>query len=225
MIISLQMKVENLVITGDSELIINHIRKKYKVKKEKLKCYAKRVSELMYSFNSFNISFIPREKNQKDDALAVSTSLFNTKDCQGQGTYHVKTIFRPSIPDNQEYLQVFENDEHVVNFLTDDDPITKVDPVEDQNLQGEVHEENHKLSPKKYINLESLFTRDDQIKISKPLEEPSVRKVQETQKINIGTLESPKYINLGTSCTKEEIDQYTQFLNIFKMYLHGVMMI
>jgi ribonuclease HI len=64
MIISLQMKVENLVITGDSKLIINHIRKKYKVKKEKLKCYAKRVSELMDSFNSFNISFIPRENNQ-----------------------------------------------------------------------------------------------------------------------------------------------------------------
>jgi len=43
------------------------------------------------------------------------------------------------------------------------------------------------------------------------LEEPSIIKVQETQKINIGALESPKHINLGTSCTKEEIDQYTQF--------------
>jgi hypothetical protein len=128
----------------------------------------------------------------------------------------VKTIFRPSIPDNQEYLQVFENDEHVVNFLTDDDPITKVDPEEDQNLQGEVHEQNHKLSPKKYISLESLFTRDDQMKISKPLEEPSVRKVQETQKINIGTPESPKYINLGTNCTKEEIDQYTHLFKYFQ---------
>jgi ribonuclease HI len=225
MIISLQMKVENLVITGDSELIINHIRKKYKVKKEKLKCYAKRVPELMYFFQFFNISFIPIEKNQKVDALAVSTSLFNTEDCQGQGTYHVKTIFDHQFQTIKNIYIFFENDEHVVNFLTDDDPINKVDPVEDHNLQGEVHKENHKLSPKKYINLESLFTRDDQINISEPLEEPFVRKVQETQKINIGTLESPKYINLGTSCTKEEIDQYTHFLKIFKMYLHGVMMI
>ena len=36
MIIALQMKVENLVINGDLELIIYHFGKKYKVKKEKL---------------------------------------------------------------------------------------------------------------------------------------------------------------------------------------------
>jgi hypothetical protein len=58
--------------------------------------------------------------------------------------------------------------------------------------------------------------RDDQTKISKPLEEPSVRKVQETHKINIGTPESPKYINLGTSCTKEERDKYTQLFKEFQ---------
>jgi ribonuclease HI len=65
MILSLQMKVENMVVTGDSKLVINHIKKKYRIKKEKLKHYARRVCELMDSFNSFNISFIPREKNKK----------------------------------------------------------------------------------------------------------------------------------------------------------------
>jgi ribonuclease HI len=79
MIISIQMKVEHLVVTGDSELIINHIKRKYKVKREKLKCYVKRVTELMDSFKYFNISFIPREKNKKFDALAVTASLFKTK--------------------------------------------------------------------------------------------------------------------------------------------------
>jgi hypothetical protein len=113
----------------------------------------------------------------------------------------VKTIFQPSIPDNQEYLQFFENDEHVVIFFTDEDTITEVDPKESQNLQKKINEQSQKPSPKKYINLESLFPRDDQTKISKPLEEPFVRKVQETHKINIGTPESPKYINLGTGCT------------------------
>jgi hypothetical protein len=32
--LALQMKIEHLIITGDSELVINHIRKKYKIKKE-----------------------------------------------------------------------------------------------------------------------------------------------------------------------------------------------
>jgi hypothetical protein len=49
------------------------------------------------------------------------------------------------ILDNQEYLQVFENDEYVVNFLTDDDPITEVYLEEDQNLHEEVHEKIHKF--------------------------------------------------------------------------------
>jgi len=69
-------------------------------------------------------------------------------------------------------------------------------------LQEEIQEESKKPSPKKYVSLESLFTRDYQTKISKLLEEPSVRKVQDTYRINVGAPESIKYTNLGTSCTK-----------------------
>jgi ribonuclease HI len=93
MILSLQMKVENMVVTSDSELVINHIRKKYIIKKEKLKHYARRVCELMDSFNSFNISFIPRENNQKADLLAVVASLFNTKDSWSQEYFSCKDNF------------------------------------------------------------------------------------------------------------------------------------
>jgi hypothetical protein len=37
LILSLQMQVENLVVIGDLELVINHIKKKYRIKKERLK--------------------------------------------------------------------------------------------------------------------------------------------------------------------------------------------
>jgi hypothetical protein len=46
-------------------------------------------------------------------------SLFNTNDSQNHNTFHVKTIFQPSIHDNQEYWQVFENYEHIAKFLAD----------------------------------------------------------------------------------------------------------
>jgi hypothetical protein len=55
----------------------------------------------------FQYIFYPRENNQKSNSLAVAASLFNTKYSQGQGTYHVKTIFQPSVPDSQEHLQVY----------------------------------------------------------------------------------------------------------------------
>jgi ribonuclease HI len=58
------MKVEHLIVTGDSDLVINQVTQRYKIKKERIKLYFKRVNKFMESFNSFNISFIPRYKNQ-----------------------------------------------------------------------------------------------------------------------------------------------------------------
>jgi ribonuclease HI len=85
--LALQIKIEHLIITGDSVLVINHIKKKYKIKKEKLKFYAKRVNELMNSFSSFNIYFIPRDKNQKEKSLEVVASLFDPDNSQRQNSF------------------------------------------------------------------------------------------------------------------------------------------
>jgi hypothetical protein len=112
----------------------------------------------------------------------------------------VKRIFRPSVPDNQEYLQVFENDEQLNDFLANEN-----DCKEDDDNVSPV--------PKDCVKSESLFTRDDQEKNLK--EEVSVCKVQETRKINIGTEISPKYVNLGIDCMPEEVAQYT---TLFKEY-------
>jgi hypothetical protein len=97
----------NLVVTRYSELKINHIIKKYKIKKDKLKHYAKKVWDIIDSFNSFNITFVPREKNKKTYSLVVATSHFKTYDSQNPNNFHVKIVFRPSIPHNQEYWKVF----------------------------------------------------------------------------------------------------------------------
>jgi ribonuclease HI len=74
------MKIEHLIINGDCELVINQITQKYKIKKNRLKLYVKRVNELMDSFSSFNISFVPREQNLKSDSLILVASLFNPYD-------------------------------------------------------------------------------------------------------------------------------------------------
>jgi hypothetical protein len=160
----------------------------------------KRVNEPMEDFNSFNISFIPREKNQKLDSLALVASLSNLKDIQSKSSFQVTRIFRPSIPNNQEYLQVFENDEQLNAFLAN---------------ENDCKEDNDSLAPipKDCVKSESLFTRYDQAKNLK--EEVSMRKVQETRKINIGTESSPKYVNLGIDCTPEEVAQY---IVLFKDY-------
>jgi ribonuclease HI len=75
-----EIKIEHLIVNGDSELVVNQVTQRYKIKKERLKLYFKRVNELMESFISFNISFIPRDNNQKEDSLALAASLSNPDD-------------------------------------------------------------------------------------------------------------------------------------------------
>jgi hypothetical protein len=59
--------------------------------------------------------------------LVVDAYVFNAEDSQSHGTFHVMTIFRPSILDNQEYLKFFENDENISGFLTDNDSMISND--------------------------------------------------------------------------------------------------
>jgi hypothetical protein len=110
-------------------------------------------------------------------------------------------MFKPSIPDNQDRMQLFENDEQVVGFLTDSND--SFESLDDQT---------HVYIPKYCISIESPFTRDDQMKIHDPKEVTSIKKVQETRKINFGTDDIIKYINLGTNCTKKEVDRYNALL-------------
>jgi hypothetical protein len=58
----------------------------------------------MESFSSFNISFIPGDKNQKADLLALAASLSNPDDIQRKTYFQVERAFRPYVPDNMEYL-------------------------------------------------------------------------------------------------------------------------
>jgi ribonuclease HI len=79
-ILAQEMKIEHLSVTRNSELVINQVNQRYKIKKERLKLYFKRVNELMESFSSFNIYFIPRDTNHNANSLALVASLSNPDD-------------------------------------------------------------------------------------------------------------------------------------------------
>jgi ribonuclease HI len=93
MILPWEMKAEHLIVIGDSELVINQVTQRYKIKKERLKLYFKRVNKLMESFSSFNIAFIPRDKNYKADSLALAASLSNPDDAQRKMSFQVERDF------------------------------------------------------------------------------------------------------------------------------------
>jgi hypothetical protein len=136
-------------VTDDSELVINQVTQRYKIKKERLKLYFKRVNEFMEAFSSFNISFIPRDKNQKEYSLPLADSLSNLDDVQRKTYFQVERIFRPSLPNNQEYLQVFENDEELEFFFMNDDEYEDIDII---------------VFPRNCIQSKYFFIRDDHAK-------------------------------------------------------------
>jgi hypothetical protein len=79
--------------------------------------------------------------------LSLAASLSNPDDIKRKTSFQVERVFQPFVPDNLEYLQVFKNDEHLENYVFNDD---------------DDDEDNHISVVLKYcIPYESLFTKDD----------------------------------------------------------------
>ena len=68
-------------------------------------------------FNAFNINAVPRLQNVAADLLATFTSILvpTNKKCS------IELIFRPSVPDNVTNLRVFDDDEQIIDFFTNEE--------------------------------------------------------------------------------------------------------
>jgi hypothetical protein len=71
------MDVENLVVFGDSEIVVKQVRNEIHCLSPHMKNYQNEVWGLMHKFLAFNINSIPRMSNSKVDLLAnVYSKLF-----------------------------------------------------------------------------------------------------------------------------------------------------
>ena len=74
------------------------------------------VLELVKGFKECKFSSIPRKENAEAESLAISASLFQIPQ-NPKEKYQIEVRHRPSIPDNVDHWQVFENDEQISKFL------------------------------------------------------------------------------------------------------------
>ena len=58
----------------------------------------------------------PEQKNQRADALAKAASMFAPPTIF-KLKYHIEMRHKPSIPNNIQHWQVFEDDEQIIHFL------------------------------------------------------------------------------------------------------------
>jgi ribonuclease HI len=101
------MKIEELAVFGDVELIVHQVRNLYQAKHPRLRTYKNEVWDMVDSFFlDFNISFFPREENNMEDSLVVLASNFIFP-LPPKLKYEVEVKYRPSIPNNVKHWKVF----------------------------------------------------------------------------------------------------------------------
>ena len=68
-------------------------------------------------FNTFNINAVPRLQNAAADLLATSASRLVTTN----NNCSIELIFRPSVPENVTNMRVFDDNEQLIEFFTNEE--------------------------------------------------------------------------------------------------------
>ena len=111
-----EMKIKNMQVFGDVDLIIQQVNKSFQVKHVRLKAYRDEVLTVIKSFVKFKITFIPRAMNELADSLAISACTF-IPPIPPKLNYEIKLKYKPSLPDNVKFWKVFEYDAELTRFL------------------------------------------------------------------------------------------------------------
>jgi hypothetical protein len=186
------------------------------------------VHRLIEHFEAFNITAFPRTKNTLVDSLATVTSRISPLEDYEASWFTVELLYKPSVPNNISNWKVFEGDEQIINFLTNqenfkdlviDDELFQEHLVEiDPHKQGGETDQSadkprfHTI-PNGVSNLENLFDLRKIFKGSTNTKTRSSCPMYET--INLGTPQNHKNMNIGKTVSKEERKAY---LKLFKEY-------
>lgn len=123
---------------------------------------------------------------------------------EGLKKFTVELTPVPSIPDNVTNFQVFEDDKHILDFLTNTD-VFLTQMIDEEDIEGAVFDPegivNLKTNtiPKGMIELELIFDLDKlQVIKSHNVEENAC------ETVNLGNEEQVKNVFIGKACTSQE---------------------
>jgi hypothetical protein len=133
------MKIEELSVFMDAELIFHQVINMYQAKNPRLRAYRNEVWDMIDSFFlAFNILFVPREENYVEDFLVVSTSNFKVL-LSPKLKYEVEINYKPSIPNNVKHWKLFEDDMEIKKFFETVDEFLDMHIDKDQDSEEIPH--------------------------------------------------------------------------------------
>jgi ribonuclease HI len=174
---ALDMHIQNLIVFGDSEIMVGQVRNSIHCLTSHLKCYQYEVWSLINKFSAFNINSIPRSSNAEADLLANVASKLLPADGLSPNAFSMELLFQPSIPDNIMNWRVFDDDQQIINFLHMEETFQGAvidEQTHDDNLHDFTVIPNRKPSealsdmvnslPKSVARLEKFYDFEDKFK-------------------------------------------------------------
>jgi len=221
---AMDLNIKEVKVFEDSKIIVRQLRNTIHCNSPHLKNYQQEVHRLIENFEAFNITTIPREKNILVDSLATAASRLSPLEDYEASQFTVEFLYKPSVPNNISNWKVFEGDEQIINFLTNqdnfrdlaiDDEIfqeqsARTDPQTDQSTEKS---KSHMI-PKGISNLENIFDLRERFNGSKNTKTGSSCPMHET--IKLRTLKNQKNVNLSKKISKEERKAYLKLFRQFQ---------
>lgn len=183
----------NLQVFGDSNLIVNMIKRIYTPSNKLMRHYTTLASKKISDFATFSIAHINRSMNTIVDGLAMFSTRLDRYDMA------IITLYRPHFLDNDESWNIFEDYDTILGFLKD----------EVQEPSRVINTELNRY-PKGLAHLEGTFSPSDASKI-RTSENKFSKKIDQVEQVNIGTETGPKILNLSKSCSPHEKEKFLEF--------------
>ena len=141
---AIEFNVRNLKVFWNYEIIVKQAHNTIHCLSSHLKGYQNEFWELIMNFDAFNISLIPRLKNAATDFLAIYVARL----VPANNKCSIELIFRPYVLDNVTNLRVFDDDQEILEFLTNDetfkDSVIDEEEHQSQSSKWELHTQRGK---------------------------------------------------------------------------------
>ncbi|XP_070017147.1 uncharacterized protein [Nicotiana sylvestris] len=130
---SIDMNIQELLVIGDSNLLIHQVREEWATKNSKILLYLHHVQDLKKRFSKTEFQHVPRVQNEFVDALATLSSMIQHTDKNFIDLIPVKIHDQPAycahIEEEEDRKPWFHDIEYLVkvvdNFLNDNGIISR----------------------------------------------------------------------------------------------------
>ena len=207
------LKIKMLSIKGDYDLVILQVKNQFACKSDRLKKYRNAVWDNIEYFDALDLQTIPREENKQANELLVAASTLHLKDKLMDDKIKMEVIFKPSVLDNIEHWQVFNDERQVIRFLNNMEEFYdfKAGYKEEDCKYEECNAVSNPI-PRDRVAMEQMFDRHGAVKRRED------KKIDpgEFIEVNIGTPHDPKMIKIGKGTTAEERKKLINLLQEYR---------